>query len=193
MTIAARHADIATQDIVCDNGMPAFLAYPAGGGPFPTVILMHERYGLVKHTRDQAMRSARDGFAVLATLIGMCMLVFGWGYRFPMSWLQGTPFADYTVPGLILGLVVGGSALVAMVATIKSVSVGAIASMIAGVIMMGWIVGEYLLIPEIRFFSNLATNWQQGLYFLVGLVMVVLALRVIPGGWHGMLHAAHLA
>ena len=66
MTIAARHADITTQDIVCDNGMPAFLAYPAGGGPFPTVILMHERYGLVKHTRDQAMRSARDGFAVLA-------------------------------------------------------------------------------------------------------------------------------
>ena len=65
--------------------------------------------------------------------------------------------------------------------------------MIAGVIMMGWIVGEYLLIPEIRFFANLATNWQQGLYFLVGLVMVVLALRVIPGGWHGMLHAAHLA
>ena len=66
MTIAARHADITTQDIVCDNGMPAFLAYPAGDGPFPTVILMHERYGLVKHTRDQAMRSARDGFAVLA-------------------------------------------------------------------------------------------------------------------------------
>ena len=57
MTIAARHADITTQDIICDNGMPAFLAYPAGGGPFPTVILMHERYGLVKHTRDQAMRS----------------------------------------------------------------------------------------------------------------------------------------
>ena len=134
-----------------------------------------------------------DGFAMVTTLIGMCILVFGWSYRFPMSWLQGTPFADYTVPGLILGLVVGGSAHVAMVATIKSDSVGAIASMIAGVIMMGWIVGEYLLIPEIRFFSNLATNWQQGLYFLVGLVMVVLALRMIPGGWRGMLHAAHLA
>ena len=66
MTIAARHVDITTQDIVCDNGMPAFLAYPTGGGSFPTVILMHERYGLVKHTRDQAMRSARDGLAVLA-------------------------------------------------------------------------------------------------------------------------------
>jgi len=66
MTVAARHVDITTEDIVCDNGMPAFLAYPTGGGSFPTVILMHERYGLVKHTRDQAMRSARDGFAVLA-------------------------------------------------------------------------------------------------------------------------------
>src|SRR6478609_2587478 len=66
MTIAARHIDITTEEIVCDNGMPAFLAYPAGGGTFPTVVLMHERYGLVKHAKDQAMRCARDGFAVLA-------------------------------------------------------------------------------------------------------------------------------
>ena len=36
-TIAARHVDITTQDIVCANGMPAFLAYPAGAGRFPTV------------------------------------------------------------------------------------------------------------------------------------------------------------
>src|SRR5258708_39529603 len=66
MTVAARHADITTQDIVCDSGMPAFLAYPAGGGPFPTVILIHERYGLVRHTSDQPMRSARHRFPVLA-------------------------------------------------------------------------------------------------------------------------------
>lgn len=57
---------ISAQDITCDNGMPAMLAYPAGGGSFPTVILMHERYGFVRHTRDQAMRCACDGYAVLA-------------------------------------------------------------------------------------------------------------------------------
>src|SRR5215813_11923847 len=57
---------VAMEDITCDNGMPAALAYPAGGGSFPTVILMHERYGLVQHTRDQASRCARDGYAVLA-------------------------------------------------------------------------------------------------------------------------------
>jgi carboxymethylenebutenolidase len=66
MNVATRHIDITSEDIVCDNGMPALLAYPTGGGTFPTVVLMHERYGLVKHTRDQAMRMARDGFAVLA-------------------------------------------------------------------------------------------------------------------------------
>ena len=66
MTIAARHIDITTEEITCANGMPAFLAYPTGGGRFPTVVLMHERYGLVKHFKDQAMRCARDGFAVLA-------------------------------------------------------------------------------------------------------------------------------
>src|ERR1044071_7659059 len=68
MTIAARPVDIivTTEEITCQNGMPAFLAYPTGGGRFPTVVLMHERYGLVKHFKDQAMRCARDGFAVLA-------------------------------------------------------------------------------------------------------------------------------
>jgi len=57
---------ITVQDIACDNAMPAVLAYPDGDGSFPTVILMHERYGLVRHTRDQAIRCARDGYAVLA-------------------------------------------------------------------------------------------------------------------------------
>jgi carboxymethylenebutenolidase len=58
--------DITTDNITCANGMPAFLAYPAGAAKLPAIVLMHERYGLVKHTRDQAIRCARDGFVVLA-------------------------------------------------------------------------------------------------------------------------------
>ena len=58
--------NITTENITCANGMPAFLAYPAGAAKLPAIILMHERYGLVKHTRDQAIRCARDGFVVLA-------------------------------------------------------------------------------------------------------------------------------
>ncbi len=57
---------IETKDITCSNGMPAFLARPAGSERRPVVVLMHERYGLVQHTRDLAKRCASDGFAVLA-------------------------------------------------------------------------------------------------------------------------------
>jgi carboxymethylenebutenolidase len=61
------NAALETAEIVCANGMPAFLACPKDAqGPLPVVVLMHERYGLVQHTRDQAMRCARDGYFVLA-------------------------------------------------------------------------------------------------------------------------------
>ena len=55
------------EDVVCANGMPAVVAWPEGASsPLPVVVLMHERYGLVQHTRDQAARCARDGYVVIA-------------------------------------------------------------------------------------------------------------------------------
>jgi carboxymethylenebutenolidase len=58
--------EIESREIVCSNGMPAFLAKPAGAGPYPVVILIHERYGLVPHTLDLAKKCASDGFLVVA-------------------------------------------------------------------------------------------------------------------------------
>ncbi len=59
-----------TTRIACAGGLPAYLAMPpdaaAGDGKYPAVLLMHERYGLVKHTRDLAERFAGDGFVCLA-------------------------------------------------------------------------------------------------------------------------------
>jgi carboxymethylenebutenolidase len=46
--------------------MPAFMAAPAGDAKAPAVIVMHERYGLVRHTEDLAQRFARDGFVAIA-------------------------------------------------------------------------------------------------------------------------------
>src|ERR1700730_6070638 len=66
MASTADQIDIVTQNVTCPNGMPASLAHPAGAAKLPSIVLMHERYGLVKHTQDQAIRCARDGFAVLA-------------------------------------------------------------------------------------------------------------------------------
>ena len=58
--------DIVTKTIRCAQGLPAFLAVPSGAGKAPAIVLMHERYGLVRHTCDLAARLARDGFIAIA-------------------------------------------------------------------------------------------------------------------------------
>jgi carboxymethylenebutenolidase len=58
--------DVTTEEIACPGGMPAFVAWPKPAGRYPVVILIHERYGLVAHTRDLARRCARDGYFVVA-------------------------------------------------------------------------------------------------------------------------------
>jgi carboxymethylenebutenolidase len=59
-------AEISTQDIECLNGMPGYLALPNANGMVPGVVILHERYGFVRHPRDVAERFARLGMAGLA-------------------------------------------------------------------------------------------------------------------------------
>jgi carboxymethylenebutenolidase len=58
--------DLRSQTVTCTGGMPAYVALPDTGGPHPCIVLMHERYGFVGHTRDLADRFARDGFVCIA-------------------------------------------------------------------------------------------------------------------------------
>lgn len=58
--------NVNTRDIICQSGMPAFVATPVDEDNAPLIVLMHERYGLVQHARDLAERFARDGFACIA-------------------------------------------------------------------------------------------------------------------------------
>ena len=60
-------ANITTKSLTLKGGLPGFLAVPANAkGRVPAVVLMHERYGFVKHTQDLAERFAHDGFVCLA-------------------------------------------------------------------------------------------------------------------------------
>ncbi|HEY6928649.1 MAG TPA: dienelactone hydrolase family protein [Thermoanaerobaculia bacterium] len=45
---------------------PAHEAVPAGEGPFPPILVLHDRFGLNPHTRNLANRFARAGFYALA-------------------------------------------------------------------------------------------------------------------------------
>jgi carboxymethylenebutenolidase len=57
---------VRTRTLDCGGGMPAFLAVPDDAAKAPAVIVVHERYGLVRHTCDLAERFARDGFVAIA-------------------------------------------------------------------------------------------------------------------------------
>jgi carboxymethylenebutenolidase len=57
---------IRTCTVICGREMPAFVAVPEHDAKAPVVMVMHERYGFVRHTRDLAERFARDGFVAMA-------------------------------------------------------------------------------------------------------------------------------
>jgi carboxymethylenebutenolidase len=60
--------DVKSEHIVCPGGLPAFIAFPVSpaGDKVPVMVLLHERYGLVQHTKNLAMRHAHDGFLCIA-------------------------------------------------------------------------------------------------------------------------------
>ncbi len=92
--------------------------------------------------------------------------------RFPLSWLVGTPFADYVAPGLILAGVVGGSAAAAAIAIVRRSTIGPRVSLMAGVVLVGWIAGEILLVRA----DNVVVSPTEAFYFFVGVAISGLAV-----------------
>jgi hypothetical protein len=94
---------------------------------------------------------------------------------FPREWLVGSPFSDYVMPGAILAIVVGGSAALAAVATAAAPRVGAPVSLVAGLVLMSWIVGELLVLKQ-NSAGTSPLSLVEPIYFVVGLAMAVLGL-----------------
>ncbi|WP_332644655.1 hypothetical protein [Aeromicrobium sp.] len=82
-----------------------------------------------------------------------------------VSWVRHTDFPSNYFPGVILMAVVGGSALIAAVALMKGIDGWQLASIVAGMIMVFWIVGE---IASIRGF-----HFLQVIYLVTGALTVV--------------------
>ena len=95
----------------------------------------------------------------------------------PTVLLRHTPFDSYVIPGLFLGVVIGGSALVGAIALLTHAKRSLLISAGAGVIMGGWIAGETILVEGF--------SWRQGLYLLTGLLGVV-GVWYLPASAHGV-------
>lgn len=110
---------------------------------------------------------AVDLFAAASAIVGALGLVIGF-MNIPLTALRGSPFRDFTYPALLLGIVVGGSALAAAAISVFGPRrIESLASAAAGCIMVGWMTIELAMI-------GLAI-WVQPVYLVVGLVMVGLA------------------
>ena len=80
------------------------------------------------------------------------------------EWVQHTGFAGNYFPGVILLAIVGGSALIAGLAMVRRAVGWQLASIVAGVVMVVWIVGE---IASIRGF-----HFLQVIYLATGLMVL---------------------
>src|SRR5687768_15238336 len=84
-------------------------------------------------------------FGALSTIAGGIALMTG-DIALPPEWLDDTVFDSYTVPALILALGVGSTQLLALVAALRRLPWATIAAGAAGAVLMGWIIGEVLIV-----------------------------------------------
>lgn len=113
-------------------------------------------------------------FNLISAIVGAVGLTVFGGMGIPLEWLRRTPFADYFWPGVILGVVVGGSQALALVAIRGRYGLASGLSAAAGLIMLIWVFVEIAMM--------LIWSPLHGIYFFAGLVQVTLAVLAL-GAW----------
>ncbi len=81
-------------------------------------------------------------FLGVTAVAGGLALLFGW-ISLPLSSLAGSPFTDYTVPALLLAVVVGGTALAAAWLLAVRVERGIAASVVSGAAIITYEIVEW--------------------------------------------------
>lgn len=104
-------------------------------------------------------------FNGLTAAVGGIALMIDWIPE-QASWVRQTDFPSNYFPGVILMAVVGGSSLIAATALVKGSAGWQLACIVAGTIMVFWIVGE---IASIRGF-----HFLQLIYVVTGAAVVTL-------------------
>ncbi len=68
-TVRTDSAGLTVEDVEIaagDTAIPAYRAMPESGGPFPTVIVVHEIFGVHEYIRDVCRRLAKLGYCAVA-------------------------------------------------------------------------------------------------------------------------------
>jgi hypothetical protein len=104
---------------------------------------------------------------------GVRLLVDAGALGVKESWLEGTPFLDYRVPGLVLLTLIGGGMLVTALAALRRSRHAGIAALAMGVALIVWGVIETLTIGY----------RGTGQLVLLAVFVVAPALPLLVIGW----------
>ncbi len=92
----------------------------------------------------------------------------------PVEQLNGSIFKDFTIPGIVLILLVGGSALIAAILLIRKNVFASVFSLLAGIIIMSF---EFIEILVIGSPVGIARTLQI-FYFGIGTLISILSISV---------------
>ncbi len=109
-------------------------------------------------------------FGTISAIGGGVLGVAANGAGVPLGYLDNTPFDSYLIPGLILGIVVGGTQALAAMATQRRHPRSHIAVVIAGFGMIIWIFVELAITGY---------SWLQAVYLGLGIGELVLVLVLL--------------
>ena len=105
------------------------------------------------------------GFVGIGAVAGGISLLTGW-MSMSTAYLDGTAFSSFTIPGLALAAVVGGSSLVAAFSTWRHTDKALSISLFASLMLAGWFVVQIAQVGLI--------SWMQP--FMIALLIVQAAL-----------------
>ena len=112
-------------------------------------------------------------FLGITALLGGLALITGWNSP-PLSELNGSVFKNFTIPGVSLFLIVGGSGFCAAVSLFRKNQFANLLSIAAGAVIMFFEFVEVLTIGS----PPGAARTLQIVYFGLGFIIIITALAV---------------
>lgn len=130
----------------------------------------------MRHTYIRLTLAIIEVFIGLAALGGGIALLAGTMDQWlPRAFLQGTPFADYTIPGLALTILIGGGMLLAAATVFMRRAWTVLLSLLMGFAMLCFEIVEIAAIDRFAEAVIPASIMQQILFTTLALVIMGLA------------------
>ena len=137
------------------------------------------KYSRMEHKGRRITLAALEGFTGLGAVGGGIAILTGAFHQwFSLAWLQGTPFSDFTIPGLALLVIIGGGMLLAAAAQFMRREWAVLFSAAMGLVMIGFEIVEIAVINRFEEAVIPSTIVQQVLFMAIGLTIFALSVSL---------------